>query len=304
MCAGGVDNEFETYRRLIEDVYPSGIVSIVSDTWDLWHVLTDTVPKLKDNIMARDGKVVIRPDSGDPVDIVCGLDSRDIQVVEDAAAALYFEKDYCYCEKSKQYFRVIAHDTGGKPRYALKEIPEAAVKGVIELLWETFGGEVNEKGYKELDPHIGAIYGDAITLDRANRICERLAAKGFASTNIVFGIGSYTYQYNTRDTFGFALKSTHAVIDHVEHNIFKDPVTDDGTKKSQTGRVVVVEHNGKLHLIDGLGLAQEQSYSDINLLRPIFKDGRQYNIQTLQEIRERLAGYQEVPDVDIDSTAA
>jgi len=70
VCAGGKDNEFETYRRLIEDVYPKGIISLVSDTWDLWHVITDTIYKLKDSIMARDGKIVIRPDSGDPVDII------------------------------------------------------------------------------------------------------------------------------------------------------------------------------------------------------------------------------------------
>lgn len=161
MCAGGADDEFETYRRLIEDVYPTGIVSIVSDTWDLWQVLTNTIPKLRDSIIARDGKVVIRPDSGDPVDIICGIDFP---------AAV------------------------GMESFAF-DMRTPAQKGVVELLWDTFGGTVNDKGFKELDSHIGAIYGDAITLQRADEICKRLAAKGFASTNIVFGIGSFTYQY-------------------------------------------------------------------------------------------------------------
>ena len=89
----------------------------------------------------------------------------------------------------------------------------------------------DRKGYKLLDSHIGLIYGDAITLRRAEEICERLAAKGFASINVVFGIGSYTYQYNTRDTFGFAIKSTACVINGKEKQIFKDPKTDDGIKK-------------------------------------------------------------------------
>ena len=71
MCAGGQETEAETYNRIL-DIYPSGIVSIVSDTWDYFKVLTETIPAMKDRIMARDGKVVIRPDSGDPVDIVCG----------------------------------------------------------------------------------------------------------------------------------------------------------------------------------------------------------------------------------------
>lgn len=71
MCAGGQATEFDTYSRIL-DIYPAGIVSIVSDTWDYYSVLKDILPQLKDRIMARDGKVVIRPDSGNPVDIICG----------------------------------------------------------------------------------------------------------------------------------------------------------------------------------------------------------------------------------------
>src|SRR5690606_2966258 len=112
-----------------------------------------------------------------------------------------------------------------------------------ELLWDTFGGTVNAKGYKELIPQIGAIYGDSITIDRATQICERLKEKGFASTNVVLGIGSYTYQYNTRDTFGFAMKTTYGEVDSVGREIFKDPVTDDGTKKSAKGLIKIISEN-------------------------------------------------------------
>lgn len=243
MCAGGDgEGEYDTYRRLINEVYPSGFVSIVSDTWDLWNTITNILPRLKDDIMSRDGKVVIRPDSGDPVDIVCGI--------------------------------------GG-------DSPEG--KGVIELLWNIFGGSVNEKtGYRELDPHIGCIYGDAITLERCGQICERLKEKGFASTNMVYGIGSYTYQYNTRDSFGFALKSTLCVIDGVEKFIYKDPATDDGTKKSQTGAVaVLVGEDGGIYHIDGL------SRNEIvhgNIMRTIFVDGELVIDDDLKSIRARLTG--------------
>src|SRR6185312_986744 len=48
MSAGGMDDEFGTFKRLLTETYPSGIVSVVSDTWDLWRVLTDYVPRLKD----------------------------------------------------------------------------------------------------------------------------------------------------------------------------------------------------------------------------------------------------------------
>lgn len=243
-CAGGEDEELETYRRLINEVYPSGIASIVSDTWDLWGVLTHILPELKDDIMARDGKIVIRPDSGDPVKIVCG-------------------------DPEAEDWR--------------------ARKGVIELLWDLFGGTVTDKGYKVLDSHIGCIYGDAITIERCAEICHRLALKGFASTNMVYGIGSFTFQYNTRDTFGFALKTTYSIINGEEKFLFKNPKTDDGVKKSQRGKVAVLRNSdSEITFIDGLNNLQ---YSNIenNLLRPIFNNGELLIDDTLSNIRERLA---------------
>jgi nicotinamide phosphoribosyltransferase len=247
MCAGGFDTEFDTFKRLITEVYPTGIISIVSDTWDLWKVITDFLPRLKETILKRgegiEGihKVVIRPDSGDPVDILCG-------------------------------------DPKADPDHP-------AYKGVVELLWDIFGGTVTEQGYKVLHPAIGAIYGDAITLDRCGRICERLRAKGFASTNVVFGIGSYTYQYITRDSLGFAMKATAVIINGVEQPIFKDPVTDDGIKKSARGRVSVVKVDGVLKCSD-----LDNPIEGEDLLEDIFCDGHMLKVEKFSAIRVRLAG--------------
>jgi nicotinamide phosphoribosyltransferase len=245
MCAGGKEDEVETFRRLL-NTYPSGILSVVSDTWDLWKVCTEHVVTLKEEILARDGKLVIRPDSGDPVDILCGTQ----RMADDA------------CNKS----------------------PER--HGVIELLWGVFGGTINEQGYKVLDPHIGAIYGDSITIDRANEICARLEAKGFASTNVVLGIGSFTYQYNTRDTFGFAMKATYVEVNGEGREIFKDPITDDGTKKSATGLLFVGrgDNSGELRLFDKVTWETESK----GQLNTIYKDGLVFNTTTLTEIRKRL----------------
>jgi nicotinamide phosphoribosyltransferase len=250
MCAGGKEDEVDTFRRLLE-TYPTGILSVVSDTWDLWKVCTEHVVTLKEEIMARDGKLVIRPDSGDPVDIICGSEST-------------------------------LH-TGS---------PEG--KGVIELLWDVFGGTVNEQGYKVLDSHIGAIYGDSITIDRAEEICKRLEANGFASTNIVLGVGSFTYQYNTRDTFGFAMKATYVEVNKPKfagdfnpegREIFKDPITDDGTKKSATGLLFVgKDDNLDIKLYDRVDWRTE----GMGLLQTIYKDGQFENTTTLEEIRNRL----------------
>jgi nicotinamide phosphoribosyltransferase len=256
MCAGGKEDEVSTFRRLL-NTYPSGILSVVSDTWDLWKVCTEYVNTLKEEIMNRDGKLVIRPDSGDPVDIICGdaFDSKGNYI---------FEDDF----------------TGATQ----KEICE--YKGVIELLWDTFGGNINEQGYKVLDPHIGAIYGDSITIERADEICRRLASKGFASTNVVFGIGSFTYQYNTRDTFGFAVKATYVEVGGVGREIFKDPITDDGTKKSATGLLQVVTESGEYKLIDGQTWEEES----LGELKTIYDNGEFFNETTLTEIRNIIKG--------------
>jgi nicotinamide phosphoribosyltransferase len=263
MCAGGKEDEVETFRRLL-NTYPTGILSVVSDTWDLWKVCTEHVVTLKEEIMSRQGKLVIRPDSGDPADILCGLDE-----VRMNAEGL---------------------------------IPESpATKGVIELLWDVFGGTINEQGYKVLDSHIGAIYGDSITIDRADEICTRLEAKGFASTNVVLGIGSFTYQYNTRDTFGFAMKATYVEVKVSKYGdfadqglnteiegreIFKDPITDDGTKKSATGLLFVGrgDNSGELRLFDKVTWETESK----GQLKTIYKDGEFFNMTTLKEIREKL----------------
>lgn len=241
-------DEYEAYKYLITEARPKGFMSIVSDTYDFWRVVGDVLPRLKNDIMNRDGRIVIRPDSGVPELIICG-------------------------------------DPNGET--------ELERKGLIEVLYDIFGGTVNELGYKVLDPHIGAIYGDSITLEHAKEILDGLEAKGFASTNIVLGIGSFTYQYNTRDTLGFAMKATYAIIDGEEVFLLKDPKTDDGTKKSMTGRVAVVKSRyGELLAVDHID-AETLVSSDIesnDMLQTVFEDGVLYNETSLSEIRKKITG--------------
>jgi len=279
MCMGGKDDEIGTFRRLITELYPKGIVSIVSDTWDFWKVVTEYVKELKLPILARDGKVVIRPDSGDPVKIICGTAYKLMDSAENdsphrrkilASGLEYFEHrgKYYHMKDQNELGRVIE----------VKPTPE--MKGAIQCLWETFNGTINDKGFKELDSHIGLIYGDSITPARAVSILNGLRAKGFASTNVVFGIGSFTYQYITRDTYGFAVKATYGVVDGVGRIIYKDPVTDGGMKKSARGLLAV--RDGQLH--------DEQVSLDVKSdLIPVFKDGKILVEQTLAEIRARVA---------------
>jgi nicotinamide phosphoribosyltransferase len=231
---------------LITQKFPTGIISYVADSFDFWSVLTDILPTIKSTIMARQanglepGKLVIRPDSGDPVLVVCG----DPDAVVDSA----------------EY------------------------KGAVEVLWEIFGGTTTDKGYKLLDNHIGLIYGDSITTKRAEEILSRLEEKGFASGNIVFGVGSYTYQCNTRDTFGFAMKATHTIVNGVAIDVFKEPKTDSG-KKSHKGLLRVDMSNGE-YVVKGNCSTEEEVGG---LLEPLWKDGEFLSRTTLTEIRNRLS---------------
>jgi nicotinamide phosphoribosyltransferase len=255
MCAGGKEDEIETFRRLLK-TFPTGILSIVADTWDLFKVLTEYLPLLKDEIMARDGKLVIRPDSGDPVDIICGTSQYSIATNDD---------------KFKHIF------------YPDQTTPEG--KGAMELLWDTFGGTVNEAGYRELDPHIGLIYGDGMFKARIEDINSRLKAKGFTSIVWVAGIGSWAYQMLTRDTFGSAVKATYVIVNGEGRNIFKDPKTDDGTKKSATGKLAVgYTGDGTLYRIEK---ANEEQIAR-SLIQPVWENGKFLKEYAYSEVRANL----------------
>lgn len=316
--------EVEFLRKFITEIYPEGFVSYVADSYDYWSMITKALPALRPEIMARDGRLVMRPDSGNPVDVICGtldwtqvedlteagdlesaaewaLESAEDRIIEetqhgkhgDSNVEAYFvfegklyvmngklnwnrhDRTYYYVDGR----RVVSYDEAD---LSIEQ------KGTIELLWDIFGGEVNSKGFKVLDSHIGLIYGDSITVDRATQIFKRLEAKGFASSNIVFGVGSYTTQFATRDSLGSAVKATGAIIDGIEILVSKEPKTDPG-KKSAKGCVKVVKENGEFVLKDGFGF-HDVAAPD-NELRIIFKDGKMVVDESLTQIRDRAAGY-------------
>lgn len=241
------EEELEVFRRLIK-MYPSGVVSLVSDTYDFFQVVTKFAAILKDDILNRVpdsmglAKVVFRPDSGDPVNIITGDPSAPV----------------------------------GSPEY----------KGAVECLAEIFGTTTNDKGYKTLNQRVGLIYGDSITVERCEAILVRLAAKGFASDNIVFGIGSYTYQYQTRDTMGFAVKATHRKTNDKGVPIFKDPKTDSGTKRSAKGLLCVQKSpiTGDYVLLDQVTPEVEKTGE----LKTVYLNGNILVDDSFEVIRKRL----------------
>lgn len=243
---GSQEHEDETLLRIITKIYPSGVVSIVSDTWDFWRVITEFAPKYKEQILARKpnglglAKVVFRPDSGDPVKIICG----DPNAPEDS------------------------------PEYL----------GAVRLLWNIFGGTINSKGYRTLNQRVGLIYGDSITLQRAKDILQGLQDLGFASDNIVTGIGSYTYQHVTRDSYGMAVKATWGVVGTQDREIFKNPKTDSGKRSAKGLLLVTKDNDGNYVLRDQVSPLEEMTGE----LTTVFENGGLFRETSLAEIRQLL----------------
>lgn len=284
MCIDGKDNEFETYCRMLQ-LYPEGIVSIVSDSYDFWKVMTDFTVRLRPTIMARPGRVVFRPDTGNPADIICGTAFTIDRMVD-----RYDDNgDWVLETSTGLYYRWASDDECYHVVDCLEVPPEA--RGAYEILADVFGTTINALGFKDLDSHVGLIYGDSITAPIYEEILSRLAHKGFSPSNLVVGIGSYTYQYVTRDTLGEAVKATFGVVGGTPRTILKDPKTGDGTKKSATGLLRVVEQGGVLVLEDNILDTEENVLSgtfDSGLLQPVFRDGQLLVEQTLSDIRARL----------------
>lgn len=169
------------------------------------------------------------------------------------------------------------------------------VTETVFKLWDEFGGTVNSKGYKVLDPHVKAIYGDSITIQRCEEIYKILMEAGFACSNVALGVGSFSMQCVeeegilkpfTRDTFSSCIKATYCEINHNPYPIFKNP-KDGGFKKSQKGCcIVTMDDMGEYSFKDGY--TWEEACTANNQLVTVFKDGIMVKEQSLAEIRSIL----------------
>lgn len=246
-------DEITFVKRLLTELYPNTSFSMVSDTYDYWNMVENIIPACKDEILAHNGKLLIRPDSGDMVDISIRT---------------------------------------------------------IEKLWEVFGGSVNAKGYKELDPHIGLIYGDGCTLNRVAEIYKILKERGFAANNVVFGVGAFCFHalfdedgkmtVVTRDTFGMAMKATYGEFGDKKLFIYKDPKTDDGNlKKSHKGCCMVLPVKDRNHLVARGELPADAKFwcldqfegwvpDNMTALETVFKDGNLIRHDDFMTIRRRM----------------
>lgn len=189
--------EFETFKRLLAE-YP-GPISVVSDTWNLWRVVQDYLPRLGKNLTERKAPLVIRPDSGDPVKILTG------------------------------------NSDGTESAEKMGLVPF-----LLSSARRNGGVRYTPLGYQLLPEYLGTVYGDSMSPQRCDDLNEKFLAADICPTNTVRGIGSFTYEYQTRDSLGQAIKATQATVRGIRQDIFKRPVTDSGEKHSNVGRVGLV----------------------------------------------------------------
>lgn len=237
--------------HLLTEVQPSGTITYVADTYDYWGVVGKVLPIIREVIMDRDGCFSVRPDSGNPVDIICGTAPISVS-----------QKDY--------------------DQYTWEQL------GTLRTLAYFFGGAENEKGYWVLPKQIRMIYGDAITADITRKVCQWCVETCFSLENLCFGIGAYTYQYVTRDTRGYAIKATamrHGSYGEIP--LYKQPKTD-LRKKSPRGAVAIIKDpNGEYHLIENLTITDAECYPE-NIMVTKFEDGEMKNVEDFETIRARL----------------
>ena len=289
-------DEIPTFKYLFE-LYKNVSFAAVSDSYDFWNVLTNIFPNnFMEEINERGKRGVfigVRHDSAEPVDALCGIPYYHFD-----------ENDFVACpEMNGMKFY---NDSGN-----VYEIVDCKLvnlnrsrtweeKGMVETMYEIFGGTVNSKGYKVLNPGIKAVYGDSITITRAKKIYERLAAKGYAANNVSLGVGSFSFQALenedsslspfTRDTFSIACKTTHSkYVDEYgtvcERWVYKFP-KNFSQKKSQRGLCrIFFNEDGELTYEDEL--YEKDLVGKNSALIPYFKGGKEFK-QNFEEIRNTV----------------
>lgn len=242
-------NEVESVRDAIKNIYPTGILSYVSDSRDYYGFISEGLKELREDILSRTEdelglvKFVVRPDSSPktPLEVICGDEESPI----------------------------------GSPEY----------RGSLEILGEIFGTTLNDKGFKLLNSKIGIIYGEAITLDMQNNIYSKMVEKGWCVSNVLLGVGSWAYlEDSSRDSYSFAIKGSHSVVNGGELSMQKTPKTAATSKTSAKGLLRVEKEGDNFALYDQQSWEQESQGE----LQTVFENGKLLNETSLSEIRNRL----------------
>ncbi|MGN6480481.1 nicotinate phosphoribosyltransferase [Luteibacter sp.] len=93
----GREREVDAYRNMLRQfARPGSLVAVVSDSYDIFHAIREHWGKsLREEVIASGGTLVVRPDSGDPVEVV----HQCIELLDEAFG----------CTVNGKGFRVLNH---------------------------------------------------------------------------------------------------------------------------------------------------------------------------------------------------
>lgn len=167
------------FKNIITNIHPTGIVSIVSDTYDYYGVLHRVALWLRDDIEAREGKVVFRPDSGDQKTIIMDslytlcqtfghhTNSKGFELLNEKVGLIY--GDGMYLEKYKDVLSEMA-----KKKYASSNL----VIGVGGILLQSHSRDDLGFAFKCTNAMVGDkdldIFKDPKTDSSKSSLCGRM----------------------------------------------------------------------------------------------------------------------------------
>lgn len=323
-----LDGDEETLlKRALTEIYPNDNFSFLTDSYDHDNFLLNVVPACKDEILAHNGTVLFRGDSGDPVEIIAGkkiewipygkIDFSDKNNVEDWFRDWAYDnsiegEETHYFHTDGKFYKVRFNAEYMKERggysdsnyYFLDDYditweevePSLELLGMVWYLDQIFGSTLNSKAYKVLNPHVKAIYGDSMTPSRVKEAYERLAAQGYAINNVVFGVGSFSFMC-LEDEKGRMNPYTRDTFGYAIKATYGEdkigaPVMIYKQPKALAWKkspkgCIVVAADGQSYT-DGHTFEEAHGPAAENLLELVFRDGKMIKETSLAEIRSKM----------------
>ncbi|MEO1662073.1 MAG: nicotinate phosphoribosyltransferase [Pseudomonadota bacterium] len=227
ITAWGRDRELDAYSHILDEYSGTGkVLAIVSDSYDLELAVRDIWgDSLRSKVLAAGGTLVVRPDSGDPV--------------------------------------------------------ETPIK-VISTLYDKFGGSINSKGYRVLNPAVRVLQGDGMSITAIASLLTRLGEEGWSAENIACGMGGGLLQNVNRDTLNFAMKANAVCEATGEWRDAQKKPAEDLSKSSKAGRQKVT-FDGQTYKTQRIDAGSE----DQGDLKTVFRNGEILKSERFEDIRER-----------------
>lgn len=169
--------------------------------------------------------------------------------------------------------------------------PTEVVVNCLDILWEEFGGEVNNKGFKVLNPQVRVIQGDGIDGEMLRNVLQAVMDAGYSVENVAFGSGGGLLQKVNRDTLRFAMKASYIEVDGEGRDVYKQPITQTGDydKKSKRGRISLYTVEGRYMTIDDASAKMlKELHGNVvqEVLEVVYENGTLVRDMTLDQVRE------------------